>query len=304
MKRHCAQIPRLPCGPRAFTLLELMVVLGMVVILIGIIVPKVARLREGERRIRCADNLRRLGSALGKYGEDNRGELPRVIYDQAHAPRAFTSFTGPDALSAFSKDSAVAPNDVTASLWLLVRGGYISSEYSPVSAVFVCPSSGDVPDPILDLQGQPAAARHRSNFRSAHNLSYSYASPFSDAQGYGLKSDFIEPQFVLLADRNPGRLSRSQDVTAASPDSPAMAMRIANSRNHNQAGQNVLYGDIHVEFCTTAYCGVDGDNIYTTQTDAPVMTGQAPPATVRGYLGTHVGPAWPTDSYLVPAEGY
>lgn len=285
----------------AFTLLELMVALGILVILVGIIVPKVSRLREGERRIRCADNLRRIGLALSDYGGANRGELPRVIYDQAHAPRAFTAFTGPDAISPFTKDSAVAVNDVTASLWLLIRGGYIKE---PVSAVFICPSSGDTPDAMLDAHGNPTAIRWRSNFRSTKHLSYSYASPFSDAQGYGLKSDFLEPRFVLLADRNPGRLGPSQDVTAPEPDAPPMFMRMANSRNHGQAGQNVLYGDIHVEFRTTAYCGVDGDNIYTAQTDEPVMTGEAPPANVRGYLGIHIGPAWPTDSYLVPAEGY
>ena len=293
-----------PSKSYAFTLLELLVALGIVVILIGIIVPKVSRLREAERRIRCADNLRRLGQALSKYGEDNRQELPRVIYDQAHAPRSFTAFTGPDALSPFTKDSTVAANDVTASLWLLVRGGYISSEYSPMSAAFICPSSGDMADPILDNEGIPVAAIRRSNFRDARNLSYSYASPFSDAQGYGLKSDFLEPRFVLLADRNPGRLGPSQDVTSPALDAPAMTMRLANSRNHGQAGQNVLYGDIHVEFCTTPYCGVDGDNIYTAQTDRLVMSGEAPPADVRGYLSTNIGPAWSTDSYLVPAEGY
>ena len=287
--------------PRGFTFLELVVALGILVVLIGIVVPKVYRIREEERRSRCSDNLRRIGLALSAYGIANGWELPRVVYDQAHSPRSFTQFTGPDAVSAFTSDTSVAANDVTASLWLLIRGGYIKD---PATAVFVCPSSGDVPDPMLDAGDNPVAIRWRSNFRSAANLSYSYASPFSDAQGYGLKSDFLEPGFVLVADRNPGRRGASQDVTSPAPDAPPMAMRVANSRNHGQAGQNVLYGDIHVEFCTTAYCGVDQDNIYTAQTDRLVMTGEAPPARVRGYLGTNIGPAWATDSYLVPAEGY
>ena len=71
--------------------------------------------------------------------------------------------------------------------------------------------------------------------------------------------------FVLLADSNPGRTGSSQDVTVPKPDDSPMGLRLGNSRNHNQAGQNVLYGDMHVEFRTTPYCGVDGDNIYTAQ---------------------------------------
>jgi hypothetical protein len=83
-----------------------------------------------------------------------------------------------------------------------------------------------------------------------------------------------------------------------------MGLRLGNSRNHDQAGQNVLYGDMHVEFRTTPYCGVDGDNIYTAQSKEQNVSGEAPPAKVPGYLGTDIGPAWPTDSYLIPAEGY
>ena len=147
-----------------FTLMELLVALGILAVLIGILAPKVARMREVERRTRCTDNLRKLGWAMSQYGKDSRDELPRVIYDQAQHPRSFTAFTGPDASSPFTADSTVAPNDVTASLWLLIRGGYISSEYAPASAVFICPSSGDSPDPMLDQQGKPVGAKPAKQF--------------------------------------------------------------------------------------------------------------------------------------------
>ena len=42
-------------------------------------------------------------------------------------------------------------------------------------------------------------------------------------------------------------------------------MKTANSKNHEQDGQNVLYGDGHVVFATTALCGVNNENIFTVQ---------------------------------------
>ena len=40
-------------------------------------------------------------------------------------------------------------------------------------------------------------------------------------------------------------------------------MREGNSNNHGKDGQNVLYGDGHVEFQNNPFCGTSRDNIYT-----------------------------------------
>ncbi len=281
---------------RGFTLLELLVGLAILAILLGTIIPFTLSVRERERRTRCMDNLRKIGLALSHYGSDNNYELPRVIYDESDEPHSYTAFTGADAPDPFA--DPVKANDVTASLWLLVRGGYLSE----MTSTFICPSSGDRPDPLTDAAGNRVSPRDRGNFRGPGHLSYSYASPFSNAPGYGLKSDFLNPGFVLMADKNPGKVDDDQDVTAPWPDDPPLKLKVANSRNHGQAGQNVLFGDMHVEFRTTPYCGVNGDNIYTAILPRPVMTGQAPDHAVRGHVGKQLGPAWPTDSYLIPTE--
>jgi prepilin-type N-terminal cleavage/methylation domain-containing protein len=288
---------------RGFTLLELLVVLGTLTILVGILLPSIYRARERERRALCTENLRKLGWAISRYGESNRYELPRVVYDERSMPYAYTAFTGADAANPFAPNSGVSPNDVTASLWLLIRSNYITSEYTPITSVFVCPSSGDEPDPIQDYDGRPTNLGRRSNFRSSKNLSYSYASPFSDAAGYGLKSDFLPKDFVLLADKNPGNTLPGHNAAGADVNDGPLQLAVANSSNHRQAGQNVLFGDLHVEFRETPYCGVGRDNIYTALARTPVVTGQPPDPAIRGVLGPNIGPAWQTDSYLVPAEG-
>lgn len=285
---------------RGFTMLELAVGLAIFTILLGIILPFTFSVREKERRTRCSDNLRKIGIALAAYGKDNRYELPRVTYDEKEMPHGYTFFSGPDAHDPFS--GAVRPNDVTASLWLLVRGNYLTSEYSPASSAFICPSSGDVPDRLTDSAGTHVGARERGNFRGPLHLSYSYASPFSNAPGYGLKSDFLPTDFVLMADKSPGKLGPHQDVTGPSSSAGPLELKVANSRNHGRAGQNVLFGDMHVEFRSTPYCGVDGDNIYTALAPEPIISGEPPVFRSKGYLGRDVGPAGPSDSYLVPTD--
>jgi len=39
-------------------------------------------------------------------------------------------------------------------------------------------------------------------------------------------------------------------------------MKFGNSNNHDKDGQNVLYGDGHVEFQSNPFCGTQRDNIF------------------------------------------
>ena len=281
--------------PRGFTLLELLVVMGILVILTGITVPKVVSLRERERRTICSENLRKIGRAFSAYANVNRDEFPRVIYDEKHMPIGYNAFSGADTPEPFASNTTVAPNDVTASLWLLIRGTYITSEYYPPSAVFICPSSGKEPDPMLDLAGKPASQRQRSNFRSGRHLSYSYASPFGNATGYGLKGNSIAADFVLMADTNPGR-----SASLVSWNDTPLKLAPGNSPNHHGAGQSVLFGDMHVEFRETPYCGANQDNIYTAMGERFNDVTQPAHPPVKGVVGRQYGPAFQSDSYLLP----
>src|SRR5581483_2989744 len=108
----------------------------------------------------------------------------------------------------------------------------------------------------------PSAAdvQNTSNFAGAANLSYSIANAYPDvtavAAGYRYDNS-VGATVALAADKNPGG-----DVAKATKDSSEEQLKSANSPNHNGEGQNVLYGDGHVEFEKTPLCGVDQDNIY------------------------------------------
>lgn len=283
---------------RGFTLMETLVIIGILVVLLSIFVPYGLSIRESNRRVTCADNLRQIRNALQSYAGNNGSDFPRVVYDSELRPYGYSAFTGADDENPFAAGSKVHPNDVTASLWLLVRTGLV-----PETRVFVCPSSGDRRDLMTDAFGRLVKPAQRGNFRRPDNLSYSYASPFSSAPGFRM-NDTKPSEFALMADKNPGA-----DATQLAADAAPLEMSRANSLNHRRAGQNVLFADGSVAFWKTPYCGVGrtdkapGDNIYTARASRSTTQAMELPVSVTGVIGRDVSPIRNDDSYLIPIAG-
>src|SRR4029453_7672172 len=61
---------------KGFSLTELLVVLGIIVLLIGILLPVISSARERSRRTGCMSNLRVMGRAVVMYANAFNGRLP------------------------------------------------------------------------------------------------------------------------------------------------------------------------------------------------------------------------------------
>ena len=71
---------------RAFTLVELLIVIGIIAVLIGMLLPALSVARESAKSVACLSNLRQLATASQIYCDRYKGSYPTAYYDDGGSP--------------------------------------------------------------------------------------------------------------------------------------------------------------------------------------------------------------------------
>ncbi len=133
-----------------FTLVELLVVIGIIAILVGLLLPAVQKVREAASRSTCQGNLKQIGLAIHNYNATNNSFPP--AYSILPAPD-LTVTIGPNQVG-FSTWTLILPYIEQDNVYQLLNPlcGFFSPNnmpppygvnlaYSPVVKTFLCPSS-------------------------------------------------------------------------------------------------------------------------------------------------------------------
>jgi prepilin-type N-terminal cleavage/methylation domain-containing protein/prepilin-type processing-associated H-X9-DG protein len=259
-----------PTRRHAFTLVELLVVIGIIAVLVSILLPSLNRAREAANQTKCLSNLRQLGMAFVMYVNESRGKFPYTGRYDIPKPEDFLWWQETPYLGRTVADirgSAIAK--------YLARNGNITKDY------FICPS-----DDVEQRQSKgPGGGWYRYSYSMNYFLEDSpynpkgYKSPrVSSIRHPSEKIILVEEDPLTINDgawvppaidhRDPSQninggdlLCIRHDRKKAKPDAGWSFPKLPNADRRG----NVNFIDGHAEFQTRTYVHDRGhiDPLYT-----------------------------------------
>ena len=296
---------------KGFTLVELLVVIAIIALLMGILMPALARVRQIAFRMVCGSNLSGIGRAMLIYANDYDDDFPRAGYLGTVWVDELLSWAAADRIGAFGNPTGggVTSATITSSFYLLVRYAEVTPKSfvcksEPSTTVFKVEnylSSGYEDEDVWDFGPGPST---NESYSPTNHCSYSYHQPYNR---FFLSTASSEPGMAVAADQNPW-LDYDTDTSYFLWDSHEKfegitGYQYGNAGSHQREGQNVLFMDNHVSFEKQSFCGIEEDNIYTyTDFDQEQQIQQGIPPVCTDIEDMDYGklhPHLPKDSFLI-----
>ena len=237
--------PRLPRGRRAFTLLEMLIVIGIIVVLLGLLLPAVNRAREQGRRAVCAANLRNLGGAMLKYATENNSKLPQHagnsywLFDIPLGSRDAMVVSGAVRESFYCPSNAAMQNDDK--LWNFPSGDPRTAEHSATGYqwLFFRPAAPGRATPPQMLFGRKYLKSIQDSITLILPPAEGGTKTITSSAAIELATDMVNSRGTVGSD--------TENFTGARGGHP-LGHHTSHMRGKKPAGGNILFLDGHVEW--------------------------------------------------------
>jgi len=130
---------------RGFTLVELLIVIGIIAVLIAILMPALSAAREHAKRVQCMSNLRQLTAAWLMYANENKGHFCSSEVQQESNPAALSLpyLTFGTSIWTWIADTPTQHDIPAGRLW----------PYLKTLPVYFCPNDPHVPNTVYAING-------------------------------------------------------------------------------------------------------------------------------------------------------
>lgn len=207
-----------------FSLVELLVVIGIIGLLAAILLPALARSREAAKAVQCASQLRQVGTAIYNYATNNRGLTPAWSYRHEYPNDPYVG-------------DPTAP-DWSGPGWVVLLERYIGQK--PDGRIYNCPSYPDGEPRVNYFMGARWMYKQRPLVRSM-NLGRIRTSTAYIMSGDCTAQAYYPPPFGTNGDSPNDDIDKDDGVT------PCVAFfGESGGFNMHRQGNNVLFGDGHV----------------------------------------------------------
>jgi prepilin-type N-terminal cleavage/methylation domain-containing protein/prepilin-type processing-associated H-X9-DG protein len=224
---------------RAFTLVELLVVIGIIALLAALLLPALGDARERSRQTQCASNLRTLAIGILVYSQENHGALPGM----ATTPQQPSDWI-------YWQQWQGPPFDVFAN-------GPLCRYVGKDPSIFRCPSDDALHHTIPAGTEQPLGPYYYSYIINAFSISgiarYQCCVVTDQAR---LSSVRHASDKILMIEGNEQTLIDGVWVPPPNAGSNDNDLGDRHDRHGAQIGSgrgNVVFVDTHVEFVTPAF---------------------------------------------------